>query len=259
MAHEHTVTDHDKHFIIDPMTRKIMPETPEKNKLVQFDHNSERFTFEIPRYVEGHDMSLCDTVQIHYLNISSDKVTRNPGVDESHDIGLLMNNEEKVVFSWLISRNATQYSGSLNFAIRLACTTGNKVDYDWHTEIHAGVSVSNGIDNGPVIVQDYADILEEWRQKLFSIHGIITNVTLPANGWIRSPDMTYYTQDITISGATANSKIDLQPSPEQLVSMISNGVVMFVANDNGNVKVYSVNEKPTEDMIIQATVKETKI
>lgn len=261
MAHEHTVTDHDKHFIIDPVTRKIMPETPEKNKLVQFDHNSERFTFEIPRYVEGHDMSQCDTVQIHYLNISSDKVTRNPGIDESHDIGLLDGSEEKVMFSWLISRNATQLNGSLNFAIRLACVDGEKVDYDWHTEIHAGVTVSNGIDNGPVIVEEYADILEEWRQKLFSTYETVVNITLPAGGWIQSEDLTHFTQVITIPNVmiTAKTKIDLQPSPEQLVAMITNGMVMFVVNDNANIKVYSVNEKPTEDMIIQATVKETNL
>lgn len=256
MAHEHIITDHDKHFIIDPVTRKIMPETPEKNKLVQYDHNSERFTFEIPRYIEGHDMSLCNVVQIHYLNISSDKQSRFPGVDESHDIGLLSTSEEKVVFSWLISRNATRVSGTLNFAIRLACVTGDTVDYDWHTEIHSGILVSNGIDNGPVIVLEYADILEEWRQKLFSIHGSIISIDLPTSGWVQSQDMTHYTQDITVAGATTNTMIDLQPSPEQLVSMINNGIVMFVANDNGNIKVYSVNEKPTDNMTIQATVKE---
>lgn len=259
MGHQHEIIDHDKHFIIDPVTRKITPAKPEKINLVQYDHNSERYTFEIPRYVEGHDMSLCDIVQIHYLNISSDKQRRNPGLDESHDISLLQGDEEKVIFTWLISRNATQLSGSLNFAIRLACVTGDKIDYDWHTEIHSGIKVSNGIDNGPVIVQDYADVLEEWRQKLFSTYETVVSINLPTSEWVQSPDMTHYTQDITISGVTANTKIDLQPSPEQLVSMINGGIVMFVANDNGDVKVYSVNEKPTEDMIIQATVKETKI
>lgn len=259
MGHQHEIIDHDKHFIIDPVTRKITPAKPEKINLVQYDHNSERYTFEIPRYVEGHDMSLCDIVQIHYLNISSDKQRRNPGLDESHDISLLQGDEEKVIFTWLISRNATQLSGSLNFAIRLACVTGDKIDYDWHTEIHSGIKVSNGIDNGPVIVQDYADVLEEWRQKLFSTYETVVSINLPTNEWVQSSDMTHYTQDITISGVTANTKIDLQPSPEQLVSMINNGIVMFVANDNGDVKVYSVNEKPNEDMIIQATVKETKI
>lgn len=127
MGHQHEIIDHDKHFIIDPVTRKITPAKPEKINLVQYDHNSERYTFEIPRYVEGHDMSLCDIVQIHYLNISSDKQRRNPGLDESHDISLLQGDEEKVIFTWLISRNATQLSGSLNFAIRLACVTGIKL------------------------------------------------------------------------------------------------------------------------------------
>lgn len=174
MTHTHIIEDHDKHFIIDPVTRKITPETPEKNKLVQYDHNSERLTFEIPRYVEGHDMSLCNIVQFHYLNISSDKQSRNPGVDESHDIGILSTDEERVVFSWLISRNATQLSGSLNFAIRLACVTGDTVDYDWHTEIHSGILVSNGIDNGPIIVEEYADILQKWYNDLVAVKTTIT-------------------------------------------------------------------------------------
>lgn len=261
MGHQHEIIDHDKHFIIDPVTRKITPAKPEKINLVQYDHNSERYTFEIPRYVEGHDMSLCDIVQIHYLNISSDKQRRNPGLDESHDISLLQGDEEKVIFTWLISRNATQLSGSLNFAIRLACVTGDKIDYDWHTEIHSGIKVSNGIDNGPVIVQDYADVLEEWRQKLFGERETLIAITLPAMEWIQSEDLTHYTQDLTLTDIpiTEYTKIDLNPSPEQLVTLINHGVTMFVANDSGNIKVYAVGDKPVRDMVIQATVKEVKL
>lgn len=163
------------------------------------------------------------------------------------------------MFTWLISRNATQLSGSLNFAIRFACTEGDQVDYDWHTEIHTGIIVSNGIDNGTIIVEEYADILEEWRQKLFTTYEKVINVTVTASKWVQSSDKTYYTQDVTISGVTEYTKIDLQPSPEQLIMMISNGIVMFAVNNKGKVKIYSVNEKPTTDMIIQATIKETKI
>lgn len=261
MGHTHSIIDHDKHFIIDPVTRKIMPEKPEKNKIVQYDHNSERFTFEIPRFVEGHDMSLCNVVQIHYLNISSDKQNRKSGLYETHDVGPLENDNEKISFTWLISRNATQLSGSLNFAIRLACVTGDKIDYDWHTQIHSGVAVSNGIDNGPIIVEEYADILEEWRQKLFGEREKMIAITLRAMEWIQSEDMTHYTQDLIILDVpiTEYTKIDLQPSPEQLVSMINGGIIMFVANDNGNIKVYSVGEKPNTDIVIQATIKEVSL
>lgn len=162
MAHEHPVIDQDKHYVIDPITRKITSLTPEKNTLVQYDHNSERFTFEIDRYVDGHDMSLCNKIQIHYINISSNRNGTSSDVYEVNDM-YVDEKEEKVIFSWLIGINATRYSGTLNFAIRFACLTDDVIDYDWHTNIFAGITISNGINNGPIIIEDYLDILENWR------------------------------------------------------------------------------------------------
>ena len=52
MAHQHGVYDTDKHFVIDSNTRKIENQSKSKITLIQNDHDSERFTFEIPRYVE---------------------------------------------------------------------------------------------------------------------------------------------------------------------------------------------------------------
>lgn len=52
----HDIVDSDPHFVIDPLTRKIIKHT-EKSILILGDHNSERFTFELPRYIQGHDMT----------------------------------------------------------------------------------------------------------------------------------------------------------------------------------------------------------
>ena len=77
MRHIHSIYDTDQHFIIDPIDRSITSEA-EKVTLMQNDHLSERFTFELPRYIEGHDMSLTDKVEVHYLNIDgANKRTRN--------------------------------------------------------------------------------------------------------------------------------------------------------------------------------------
>ena len=75
--HEHPVIDADKHYIIDPITRAVTNATSKKNTLIQNDHNSERFTFEIPKLVDGHDMTLCNSVQIHYINIESGTSSHN--------------------------------------------------------------------------------------------------------------------------------------------------------------------------------------
>ena len=65
MAHKHSVIDTDKHFVIDPVTREITNNS-EKLSLMQNDHNSETYTFEIPRNIDGHEMALCNVVEIHY-------------------------------------------------------------------------------------------------------------------------------------------------------------------------------------------------
>ena len=78
MAHAHPISDDDRLFIIDPTNRSITYDG-DNIVLVKGDHNSEVFSFEIPRIVEGHDMSLCDHVRIHYSN--TDRRRKNESKD----------------------------------------------------------------------------------------------------------------------------------------------------------------------------------
>lgn len=151
------------------------------------------------------------------------------------------------------------YVGNLSFVIRFGCSTDGKVDYVWNTAVCTGINVSSSIYNSQAVVQDYTDILEQWRDKLFSTYETAITINLKAVDWITSQDMTYYTQDVTIPNITAKTKIDLQPTPDQLISLINSGIVMFVANENSAVKVYSVGDKPATDLTIQATRKEATL
>lgn len=173
MQHSHTIIDKDNHFIINPVTRKIQPETHEKNKLVEGDHNSEKYTFEIPKTIEGHDMSQCNIVRINYLNISSDKSKKVEDVYEVDDLGILEDKPDTLAFTWTIKETATRYSGLLSFAITFKCTTDNLVDYAWHTEIYSAISIGIGMDNSEIIVTEYSDILDKWKKELFAIDGTI--------------------------------------------------------------------------------------
>ena len=163
MAHEHTVIDSDKHFSINPITREITNDSG-KVVLIQHDHDSERFTFKIPKTVDGHDMSLCNVVQIHYLNIEASSGTTYADL---YEVGDLKAAADNVTCSWLISRNATQYVGSLNFVVYFSCVDdeGN-VTYAWSTAPHKGVTVSSGIHNSEVVVAEYSDVMEQWRKEL---------------------------------------------------------------------------------------------
>lgn len=167
MAHKHSVYDSDTHFSINPNTRVLNNEASSKTSLIQFDHNSERFTFEIPRYIEEHDMFECDVIQVHYNNIDAQTKAQSQGVYNVDDMQISPEDENVVILSWLISQNATQYVGSLNFLIRFSCTgEDGKASYVWNTAIYTGISVSSGIYNGGAVVEEYADILNEWKQQL---------------------------------------------------------------------------------------------
>ena len=175
MSHTHTVTDMDPHFTIDPITRNIIPKSEERNEIGQYDHNSEVLTFEIPRYVEGHDMSLCNVVEIHYLNYSKNKGLINGNVYEVNDLKLSSSDSDTLTFSWLISRNATQLEGTLDFTIRFMCTNSDdgSIEYEWHTKSLSNIDVFKSIVNSQAAVAEYSDVLEEWRQKLFDAQGLV--------------------------------------------------------------------------------------
>lgn len=169
MPLKHTVYDTDTHFSINPITRVLKSESNSKNTLIQHDHNSERVTFEIPRFVEGHDMSLCNVIQVHYNNIDAQTKAQSQGVYDVEDMQIAPDDENVVILSWLVSQNATRYVGSLNFLIRFSCTDDNgTMYYAWNTAVYSGISVSTGIYNGEVVAEEYADILEQWRQDLFT-------------------------------------------------------------------------------------------
>lgn len=164
MAHKHSVRDTGAHYIIDQYTRQIKNDSVNKTTIVQFDHNSERLTFEMPLYVDGHAMTLCDLIEIHYINISTDGNSQNHGTYEVNDIKA---EGEKAVFTWLISQECTQLAGSLNFFIVFKCTENGVTVYRWGTEIYKNLPISAGMDNGEAIVTEYPDILAQWKAQIF--------------------------------------------------------------------------------------------
>ena len=166
MAHFGRVYDTDNRFTIDANTRLIKNEMVNKTSVVQFDHNSERFSFELPRYIDGHDMSECNNVEVHYLNVSSETKQTAPGVYIVDDLQISPNNQEKVVCSWLISSGATIYAGILTFLIRYECRTGNVVDYAWNTAPHSQIYVTKGLYSSNDVLETYVDVIEQWKDSV---------------------------------------------------------------------------------------------
>lgn len=164
MAHLHDIIDTDKRFYINPVTRVIKNETGKVN-LIQYDHNAERFGFEVPRFVEGHDMTLCDRIEIHYINLAS-ATEKSEDLYLVDDIQVSPSSNDTAIFTWLVSANATKYAGTLNFLIRFVCLDGETVTYAWNTAIFKSINVGAGMDNVAAAIELSTDVLEAWRNEV---------------------------------------------------------------------------------------------
>lgn len=136
MAHVHNVVDTDTHYIIDGNTKEIANTFEVKRVLIQNDHNSERLTFEIPRFFDGHDLLSCNLNEVIYYNTDKVKKEKKYGAYEIKDLKKKEGNEDVLIFTWLISDDATEFDGSIVFNISFQCVNNNdKVEYALNTAL----------------------------------------------------------------------------------------------------------------------------
>lgn len=161
LTHSDVIVDSDAKCTIDATTRVITSTSP-KNALGQFDHKSERVGFSMPRYIDGHDMSLTDRITVKYINGT------NSGSYIVDDAALYGDSDDQISFTWLIGNNATQTIGALRFAIIFKCfdTDGN-VTYAWSTKPCNIFTIFESLDSTADTVEpEFKDKLAEVQSKL---------------------------------------------------------------------------------------------
>lgn len=84
----------------------------------------------------------------------------------------------------------------------------------------------------------------------------LTEVTLLASAW--EGEKSPYSQVVSIDGITEYSKVDLQPSVEQLTIFHQKDLAFVTENEDGVVTVFAIGDKPSNDYTMQATVSEVK-
>lgn len=175
MTHEHNIVDTDKRFIINPIDKTITNPSGNKSVVVQYDHNSEVFTFQIPRSIEGHDMTNVDQVQIHFINTSSGTSasarTNNSGIYTVTDIKVDANDENLAVFTWPLSDDGTRLSGTISFQIKFICYGDEPgiPSYKWQTKVFSAINVEAGIDNSEVMVEENPDIILAFEERISAL------------------------------------------------------------------------------------------
>ncbi|MBQ9736973.1 MAG: hypothetical protein IJV86_01020 [Clostridia bacterium] len=230
------IMDSDRYFEIDPASRSITS-LNQKGSIVQFDHNSERLTFSIPRYVEGHDMTECTNVEVHYSNIDATTKAENVGVYPITDMQTDPDNEERAICTWLISQNATQKVGLLKFSIRFTCIDENaNTVYSWNTGIFSSIVVLASLCNSDEIVEEYADVLEKWKQELFSLSA-------------------EETKNIAIASASAISEIEQRG--EDVKKSIPNDYSSLAEDVENKADALIMTSETSKNLEIEASKRET--
>ena len=124
----------------------------------------------------------------------------------------------------------------------------------------AGVPIGGSI--GQILVKksnynydtEWVDVdsaIQAYMQNFMPKH---TTISLPAANWTGSANP--YSQVVTVSGASANSKIDLQPTALQIVELQNTDIALMADNNNGVITVYALGGKPTVDYTMQALITE---
>ena len=81
------------------------------------------------------------------------------------------------------------------------------------------------------------------------------SINLLASKWIQDGDIQFH-QVVDIDDITQYSKVDLQPTTEQIVIFHEKDITFVTENKNGIVTVYCIGQMPILDYTIQATITE---
>ena len=86
----------------------------------------------------------------------------------------------------------------------------------------------------------------------YTVTPLVSNVQVRADAWEGS-DGAYY-QVVDVPGATANCKVNLQLTPEQVVEFGEQDIYFTTENNLGVVTIHAIGDKPLKDYSFQTTV-----
>lgn len=200
MAHIHEIVDADAHFKIDGVYRTVINLDETKRELVQYDHKSERITFEIPRFVDGHDFADCNATQIHYEN--KDALEKNVSADiyDVKDLRVKADDEDTVVLSWLVEDTATQYVGTLGFSIRFCCIVDGVLEYAWGTKWFDGITIVQGCCLSAKVEKEHPDVIANLSATQKELADKIEDIMEDVNEQIESIELPGVTNMYVCSG-----------------------------------------------------------
>lgn len=85
----------------------------------------------------------------------------------------------------------------------------------------------------------------------------LTTITIFAENWIENGNL--WSQVVTCNGVDVYSKLDLQPTPTQIIELQDAEISLIATNSNGVVTIYAIGDKPQTDMTMQVLITEVSL
>lgn len=143
-----------QYFVIDKSTRTITAPAGFKNFGVESDENSNRVYFQCPRYV-GDNLDLATlNIRVNFQNANKEK--------DQYIVTDVAIDGENIRFSWVLSRKATAYKGSISFIICAVKTNAQGViTNEWNTTLATGAVLSGLEVEAPEIPEEVTDVVNQ--------------------------------------------------------------------------------------------------
>lgn len=142
--------------IIDPETREI--EVPLTYQLlgVESDEKVERIEFQCPRIV-GDNIDLSELqIRINFRNANQET--------DQYIVEDVTTDGENITFSWLLSRKATAYKGTVSFIVCAVKISGDSITNEWNTTL-AESEVLEGLEvDTPSPSEEQSDVIAQLLQ-----------------------------------------------------------------------------------------------
>lgn len=126
------------------------------------------------------------------------------------------------------------------------------------TSVAAQIAAANMIYVGPTEPTD--SNIKVWINTAEEGTGVIpvlprvTTISLPKANWIGSAEP--YHQVVSVNTVTSATKIDLQPTAQQIVNLQNAEISLMIENNGGVVTCYAIGNKPTADYTMQVLLQE---
>lgn len=142
---------------VDLNSRTIIIPATVTNIGVESDDNVRVLHFKLPRHYCGVDLSEFK-ININYENAE--------GLGDIYEATNVVIEDALITFDWVVGRYAVSTKGNVKFSLCLKDSKDGVVNREFNTTI-AILPVLQGLETGEAIIEEYVDILVQWRDELF--------------------------------------------------------------------------------------------